>query len=706
MNNTDNQSYRVNEYDIKSKNTKDAIYFNFSYSALKLLGKNLYSTPANAISELVANALDARAPRVYVYIDMSDKAHSVIEILDNGSGMSYDDLADKYVWIGRNKRNDTSLSNEEKQTVMGRKGIGKLAALYLSNQYYIITKQENDAVATQWEVNLKSYDDSEFPRLDRVARSIELVNQTIWDTFHKGTVIKLENVDLRGNGEKKIESLRRVFADFYLIDSLSSIIYVAVKTEPNQSIEYKRVEKKIAYKNFYALYDNSSFDIASKMQKSIAFTWSSNYPHIANKPRNTVFLDGNTFKYCGTKEFKKEDGTAVTKDYCMSGWIAIHCTIEQSSAVDSNFIRNNVYQPNHLRLYVRNKLAVENYFTLRHNTQAMANYIEGEISFDILDDDDLPDIATSSRQDFLADERIDLLSSIVDPILSTLFKLRNKVGHEISEEDEAYTRFLIEEEEKKRKAEADARAKAEEETEKAKRAQKEAEVKYEEAKYEAKKYRAQSQIVFSTVTEDQKNFATKTHLVKTNALAIRNSVKTLAKKIGIDKYREVSSISIATDKILSAINYSAIANFNIEDEYITEDLFLYCEEYLMNVLSHQYFDIDMEVQKQTEYRVRFNPQYMSLVLDNLLSNTRKSNSSKVAVNMYFDDQNAIIEYSDNGNGFEGVDLKQIFEFGISNTGGTGIGLYNINTVVHKMNGKIEAMENNPCGAKFVISLPR
>ena len=254
------------------------------------------------------------------------------------------------------------------------------------------------------------------------------------------------------------------------------------------------------------------------------------------------------------------------------------------------------------------------------------------------------------------------MSSIVDPILSTLFKLRNKVGHEISEEDEAYTRFLIEEEEKKRKAEAEARAKAEEETEKAKRAQKEAEVKYEEAKDEAKKYRAQSQVVFSTVTEDQKNFATKTHLVKTNALAIRNSIKTLAKKIGIDKYREVSSISIATDKILSAINYSAIANFNIEDEYITEDLFLYCEEYLMNVLSHQYFDIDMEVQKQTEYRVRFNPQYMSLVLDNLLSNTRKSNSSKVAVNMYFDDQNAIIEYSDNGNGFEGADLKQIFEF--------------------------------------------
>ena len=108
----------IKENNINSKNTKDAIYFNFSYSALKLLGKNLYSNPTNAISELVANALDANASEVYVYIDMSDKEHAIIEIIDNGSGMSYSDLAEKYVWIGRNKRTDTELTDAEKKTVM------------------------------------------------------------------------------------------------------------------------------------------------------------------------------------------------------------------------------------------------------------------------------------------------------------------------------------------------------------------------------------------------------------------------------------------------------------------------------------------------------------------------------------------------------------------------------------------------------------
>ena len=128
-------SFSQNINIIKSRNTDNAIYFNFSYSALKLLGKNLYNNSAAAISELVANGLDAKAKNVYVYIDMSDKAHSVIEIMDDGMGMDYNDLAEKYVWIGRNKREDTDILAEDRKNVMGRKGIGKLAALFLSNNY-------------------------------------------------------------------------------------------------------------------------------------------------------------------------------------------------------------------------------------------------------------------------------------------------------------------------------------------------------------------------------------------------------------------------------------------------------------------------------------------------------------------------------------------------------------------------------------------
>ena len=88
-----NSFHTTDDATIRAQNTEDTIYFNFSYAALKLLGKNLYSNAANAISELVANSIDAKAHNIYVYIDMSDKAHSIIEILDDGSGMDEKTLA-------------------------------------------------------------------------------------------------------------------------------------------------------------------------------------------------------------------------------------------------------------------------------------------------------------------------------------------------------------------------------------------------------------------------------------------------------------------------------------------------------------------------------------------------------------------------------------------------------------------------------------
>lgn len=96
----------------------------------------MYSNHWSAISELVANGLDAGAKNIKLIFDLRDKNHATIEILDDGSGMDYQDLATKYALIGKDKRLDADASEELKQKFMGRKGIGKLAALYLSKILY------------------------------------------------------------------------------------------------------------------------------------------------------------------------------------------------------------------------------------------------------------------------------------------------------------------------------------------------------------------------------------------------------------------------------------------------------------------------------------------------------------------------------------------------------------------------------------------
>lgn len=687
---------------IRALNTDNAIYFNFSYTALKMLGKNLYNNPLSAISELVANGIDAKAKNIYVLIDMSDKQHSTIEIVDDGIGMNYDDLAEKYVWIGRNKREDESLNDGDKETIMGRKGIGKLAALYLSNRYYIFSKK--DGIESQWALNVAAYKDSDLPKLDRLSTRRKIASEAVWDKNQQGTAIILEDVDLRRTGSRRIEGLKRNLSDYYLIDALETRMWVAVISKKGQQIVYDSVKKNVAYKNFYAIFDNSNYGISSKIRDSIEFTWLSQYEHIGHKERATITLSPAQFVTSGSMAFQKENGDKVEKEYNLTGWIGIHATIETKDAVDDNFIRNDIYQPNKLRVYVRNKLAVNNYFDLRKSTQAMANYIEGEISFDILDDDDLPDIATSSRQDFLDDERVEKLIEIVDPIVNNLFKFRIKLGQQIRAENNEYIEELKEIERKKKEEAERAQIEAERLAREAEEQRKKEEEKRRAAEAKADKLQAQNHTIFSAITEDQESFTAKTHLVKTNAISIRNSVSTLAKKIGIDTYKEVGAIAISADKILSTLKYSALAKFNIEDEYIREDLFAFCKEYFENVLSKQYFKIAINVKVSGKYIIRFNPQYMSLILDNLMSNSEKSHATAIIVAMNYENNTAVIEIKDNGDGLKDIDIERIFEFGYSNTGGTGIGLYNIRRAVTKMDGIVIAQKNELGGATFTIKI--
>ena len=91
---------------------------------IRLLGIQMYQKPADVISELIANAWDADAEQVN--IKLSDR---IIEVRDNGNGMTFEQCQNYYLNVGRDRRFDTKkdLSERFKRPVLGRKGIGKFA---------------------------------------------------------------------------------------------------------------------------------------------------------------------------------------------------------------------------------------------------------------------------------------------------------------------------------------------------------------------------------------------------------------------------------------------------------------------------------------------------------------------------------------------------------------------------------------------------
>ena len=714
----------IEKKEINNRNTSDAIYFNFSYAALKLLGKNLYNNAANAISELVANGLDAKAKNVYVYIDMSDKEHSIIEIIDDGIGMDYADLAQKYVWIGRNKRNDVDLLENEKKNVMGRKGIGKLAALYLSNNYYILTKKEDVDKVDQWEINLSAYSDSDFPKLDRVTEKICLVNDSIWKKNNHGTAIVLNSVDLRRNGTKRIEALKRVFADFYLVDELSASIYVAVRTNKSEKIIFEKVDKFVAFKNFYAIYDNTTKCQYKKLNEKIAFSWLSKYPHIANKKRDTIIWKGDDFKHSGNKYFKTESGDFVEKEYELTGWIGVHATIESKNALDEKFIRNDIYQPNRLRIYVRNKLAVADFFEMHPSTQVSANYVEGDITFNILDDDDLPDIATSSRQDFLDDERVELLISILDPIINAMFKARTEIGQKIRNENEEYEEYLKKQEEEKRKKEEEARKKAEEQAREAEQKQKEAEQNKKEAEEKqkraeerAEKERQRTRYILNVSGVEDKNIMNSIHSIYNMSNRVKENLDDLSEVVQYsDKgMKKLEKAVMSNQRILSVSKIISKAGMIVDNNDASKQvqLNLFISEYVNDVLSCIYdksdIDIECNVDADSGYTIKIKPLSFIMMIDNIVGNAIKANATKLRI--VVDDKSKeyhIIKFIDNGEGIDKSidDIGRLFEFGVTTTNGSGLGLFYAKKYMNDLKGEIEIVTNEDKGISVVLKFKK
>lgn len=709
------------------KNNENEIYFNFSYFALRLLGKGLYSNAWTAIAELVANGFDAKANNVKIYINAANKEKSVIEIFDDGFGMGYDDLASKYTLIGKDKRDDDTLDEETKKQLMGRKGIGKLAALYLSKKYYLISKTETESSA--WCLDALNVKDSDMPKLDRIdAGKIKIEADSYWEKNKTGTMIKLTNVDLRNFGVQSLKGLKARLADFFLENYLEDKMQVAFLTYQGEPIIFENVKKEIAFKNMYAFFDNTSSNFRNKIQKNLTFR--SDVDVVKNKLRDVIFFDGHKFANTSGKQcFLLADGTK-TKDeiqYKLEGWIGIHSTIDKQTASenDSHYLKNKVYNPNKLRLYVRKKLAVENFLDYLHNTQAFSNYIEGEISFDILDDNRLPDIATSNRQGFDEEsDRVQLLIEILKPIVGSLIRERVRIGEEIKKEEKAYYDELKRKEEEKaemeRRAhdeETKAREKAEQARDKAYKEKKEQEERADAAEADLHSEKKRNTFLIENLSVDKIELIEKFHLLKIDLDAIKKKIawlvlrKEKGKLTSDELWDSIKFFSLSVERMKAVFSYALKAKFNTEDETILVDLSSFIFDYCINVLRPNHKSINISVKNETSqiFVIEFSPQDIGAILENAVSNSEKFNANSIIV-LLSDDRNQYkIDIIDNGDGLNKKtihNIDELFEFGKSFTEvGSGVGLYHIKDIINnKLNGSVSINEERSDGFELNIRI--
>ena len=186
-------------------------------SALKdLIGKDLITNDNVAIFELVKNSYDAYATKVEITFE-EDK----IIIADNGKGMTFNDVRDKWLFLGFSAKKDgsedrdiknASYRDNIKRHYAGAKGIGRFSCDRLGKKLLLSTKSSLSSHIEQIYVDWGRFEQdqkTEFAQID-----VEYAQKETGILFPNngttGTVLEISSLDKKSIwSRKKILELKR-----------------------------------------------------------------------------------------------------------------------------------------------------------------------------------------------------------------------------------------------------------------------------------------------------------------------------------------------------------------------------------------------------------------------------------------------------------------------------------------------------------------
>lgn len=205
------------------------------------------------------------------------------------------------------------------------------------------------------------------------------------------------------------------------------------------------------------------------------------------------------------------------------------------------------------------------------------------------------------------------------------------------------------------------------------------------------------------------------HQINHSSGRIKNNVKSLLEYMGkseiddkVKKY--ISVISLESAKIESLSNFVTNANFDLKASEIRTDIIQFINDYIREIylpdtpILNSRLKIDVDVPDNLKYKIEFRPLEITTFVDNFIQNAEKAKANSILFSFKYIEKQLIIIVSDDGKGIPQENLNRIFDLGFTTTKGSGIGLFNVKTVVKKMNGKISVDSVMNRGTTFKIEL--
>ncbi|MBI5921285.1 MAG: sensor histidine kinase [Betaproteobacteria bacterium] len=173
----------------------------------QMLEASVEPTAANADRDAFLEL--ALSPSNGDYIQALDAAYirfNWVEITDDGSGMSFEDLSGVYLTIGTTHRLDERLRSSA-HTVLGEKGIGRLSAVRLGDQLRVLTSKKGDKALHELAIDWSAIKRNPHLNLDEFPAAPNIGPKKNKASDH-GTAIRMSNLISEWSIEK-MESLAK-----------------------------------------------------------------------------------------------------------------------------------------------------------------------------------------------------------------------------------------------------------------------------------------------------------------------------------------------------------------------------------------------------------------------------------------------------------------------------------------------------------------
>ena len=223
-------------------------------SALKtIIGKELITDDFIAIFELVKNSFDAHANKVDITFDGLGTSNSCITIKDNGDGMNYDDIVNKWLFVAYSEKKDKiDYRDKIKSSRMfaGAKGIGRFSCDRLGNDLKIYTKKKGEGnsewnvLSVQW-TKFEENAESEF---QNIPAQYTTIKEIAYKTEH-GTILEITGLRSEDWNRSKLLLLRRSLERLINPNQENDTSDFQINISAPQEMEEDRRIKKEALKN-------------------------------------------------------------------------------------------------------------------------------------------------------------------------------------------------------------------------------------------------------------------------------------------------------------------------------------------------------------------------------------------------------------------------------------------------------------------------